>query len=364
MKRKFSSSKVIPAILVIMLSLSLTSRPTFAGPSTPNLAIPDGEWDGTMSAYYLWELSGVNGVWTWGGDMHFFSATGELIGESIITGVGSGETDLAYAIGSVNAQIAIFGSSDAPQFQVTNGSMDFTVTAEGFTTEFSYPLSASETIPVPVKLITVTCSQVDGHWDDFMNQYAASIGGSLNDLSTLFAAVRGADLDPAQAPTYQEELSDLVGKANEFLNEVKTTHIIDDNKFQSLLTRAEQLAISLRKNNDCGFTKEWTFALPIAGLVAQLIDFAFQHPSYFTPYDLFLLTEAAIRTGAMGAGAVNPDLDADMKSKLSTLLNESMNDIDEVGGNCTVLQPLYVAAGYIGGELLTKATNLMGKYCA
>ena len=362
MKMKFLNGKSTLLLFIVILLLIASSQPTLAGPEFPNLAIADGEWLGKLKAYYLWEVSEVEGVWTWGGDMHFFSTTGELTGESVITGVGSGESDQAFAIGTVNAQVAIFGSSDAPQFQATGGSLDFTATAQGFSTEVSIPIDASDSIPVPVKIVSATCSQVGGHWDDFMNQYLASVGGSLQDLTTLFAAVRIADLDPAKAPTYQDELADLVGQANEFLANTKKNTVIDNNEFQSLLTRAEQLAVSLRKNNDCGFTEEWSFALPIASLVSQLIDFAFQNPGVFSNYDLYLLTEAAVRTGALGTGAVNPGIDAEVNSKLSALVSQSLDDLDAAGGNCAALQPLFVAAVILGGDVQTQASGLFTKF--
>jgi hypothetical protein len=362
MKMKFLNGKSTLLLFIVILLLIASSQPTLAGPEFPNLAIADGEWLGKLKAYYLWEVSEVEGVWTWGGDMHFFSTTGELTGESVITGVGSGESDQAFAIGTVNAQVAIFGSSDAPQFQATGGSLDFTATAMGFSTEVSIPIDASESIPVTVKIVSATCSQVGGHFDDFMNQYLASVGGSLQDLTTLFAAVRIADLDPAKAPTYQDELNDLVGQAVDFLEDAKKNSAIDQNAFQSILSRAEELAVSLRKNNDCGFTKEWSFALPIASLVAQLVEFAHQNPGQFSNFDLYLLTEAAVRTGALGAGAVNPDLDTEVNAKLSALIGQRLDALDSAGGDCTDLQPLFVAAFTLGGNVQTQASGLFTKF--
>jgi len=351
-------------LLTAALALLVVAvNPTLAGPPVPNLAIPDGEWEGSLAAYYLWDLSGVvTGIWTWGGDMHFFSSAGELTGESVITGTGSGETDTAMAIGTVNAEVAIFGSSFAPEFQATGGVFNITAASQGFSTDLSFPIDASETFPVKVKLTTVTCSQVTGDWDDFMNSYIASVGGTLTDLTTLFAAVRIADLDPQGQTNYQAELTDLVSQMNDFLTEVKTTQQLDANKFQNLLTKAEELALSLRKNNECGLTKEWSFVLPIASLIAQLIDFAAANPGYFTNYDIFLLTETAIRAGVIGAGAVNPDLDTEMKSKLGVLIGTKLTELDNAGGNCQALMPLWVAANTVGGAAQTQAQAQFNSY--
>ncbi len=351
-------------LLSATLALLLTSvSPSFAGP-TPPFAIPDGEWQGSLSAYYLWELSAgaASGVWTWSGDMGFVSAAGELNGEAGIKGSGSGETSGGMGIGTVNANVAIFGSSVTPEFQATSGVLEITATSGGFSANMSFPIDASQSKAVPIKLTMVTCSLVTGDFDDFMNQYAASVGGSLTDLSTIFAAVRIADLAPEAQSNYQEELTDLVNQANEFLNEVKTTQQMDDSKLEYLLTKAEALALSLRKNNDCGFTKDWSFALPIASLVAQLIDFAHDNPGYFTNFQVFMLTETAVRAGLIGAGAVNPDLDTEMRSNLDELIVSKLNDLETAGGNCQALLPLWVAANTVGGAGLTKAQALFGSY--
>jgi len=355
--------KSVLLILGIFVFLATNINPALAGPPVPNLAIPDGEWEGSLAAYYLWDLTGVaTGIWTWGGDMHFFSSAGEMTGESAITGSGSAETDSALAIGTVDAKVTIFGSSFAPEFQATGGVFSITASSQGFTSDLSFPIDASQTFPVPVKLTTVTCSQVTGDWDDFMNSYIASVGGTLTDLTTLFAAVRTADLDPQGQTDYQAELADLVSQANDFLKEVKTTHLLDQNKFLSLLTKAEQLALSLRQNNDCGFTDQWSFSLPIANLVAQLIDFAYNNPGYFTNYDVFLLTETAIRAGVIGAGAVNPALDAEIKSKLGALIGVKLDDLDNAGGGCQALIPLWVASSTVGGVIQTQAEAAYSSY--
>lgn len=347
--------------LLGLIAVSIT--PALAGPTGPNLAIPDGEWEGSLAAYYLWDIQGIaTGIWTWGGDMHFFSSAGELTGESVITGTGSGETDTAMAIGTVDAEVAIFGSSFAPEFQATGGVFNITAASQGFSTDLSFPIDASETFPVKVKLTMVTCSQVTGDWDDFMNSYAASVGGTLTDLTTLFAAVRIDDLDPQAAGDFQEALNELVGQANDFLSEVKSTQQLDQNKFESILTTAEELVLSLRKNNDCGFTNNWTFALPIANLVAQLIDFACNNPGYFTNLDVFLLTETAVRAGVIGAGAVNPTLDTEVKSKLGALIGVKLDELDSAGGGCQALTPLWIAASTVGGAAQTQAQSLHTKY--
>jgi hypothetical protein len=356
-----SKPRFIPLFLFAIL-LAAQVRPALAGPSTPNLAIPDGEWEGTLHAYYEYDFQGVvTGVWTWGGDIHFFSTTGELTGEANVTGTGSGESDAAYVLGSINALVNIFGSSFEPQFQAANGSLDLAVTSQGFSSELSFPLDASQTVAVPVHLTTVTCSQAAGDWDAFTQQMAAGAGGTVNNLTTLFAAVRTADLLEG-ATSYQEELSDLVEQANQFLADVKATHLLDPNAFQSLLTRAEELALSLRQNTDCGFTQEWSFTLPIANLVAELIDFAHANPAYFTNYDVFLLTETAVRAGVIGAGAVNPELDAEMRTKLGELLADKLSDLDSAGGNCQALTPLWIAANTVGGAAQTQAGALYTKY--
>ena len=354
-----------PAFLLfsVLAILAVSTTPASAGPTGPNFAIPDGEWQGSLFSYYLWDIGGdVAGLWTFGGDMHFFSTAGELTGEAELNGTGTGEFETAMAIGTLKAQIAIFGSSFAPEFQAMGGSIDFTASSGGFTTDFSFPIDPSGTIPVPVHLISVTCSQVAGEWDDFANSYAASVGGTLSDLTTMFAATRIADLDPQGQTDYQAELTDLVSQANDFLKEVKTTHILDQNKFLSLLTKAEQLALSLRQNNDCGFTNQWSFSLPIASLVAQLIDFAYNNPDYFTNHDVFLLTETAVRTGVIGAGAVNPALATEMKSKLGALIGVKLDDLDSAGGGCQALMPLWVASNTVGGVVQTQAQSLHTKY--
>ena len=355
--------KSVLLIFGIFVFLAISINPALAGPPVPNLAIPDGEWEGSLAAYYLWDLSGVaTGIWTWGGDMHFFSSAGELTGESAITGSGSAETDTAMAIGTVDAKVTIFGSSFAPEFQATGGVFNITASSQGFTSDLSFPIDASETFPVPVKLTTVTCSQVTGDWDDFMNSYIASVGGTLTDLTTLFAAVRIADLDAQSQTDYQAALTDLVNQANEFLSDVKSTHLLDQNKFEDILTTAEELALALRKNNECGLANDWSFALPVANLVAELIDFAYNNPGYFTNYDVFLLTETAIRAGVIGAGAVNPALDSEMKTKLGALIGVKLDELDSAGGGCQALSSLWIASHSVGGAAQTQADAAYNSY--
>lgn len=347
----------------VLALLAAGVSPALAGPTTPNFAIPDGEWEGSLSAYYLWDISGaVTGIWVWGGDMQFFSSAGELTGGSVVTGTGSGDTAGAMAIGTVDAEVAIFGSSFAPEFQATGGVFNIFAASQGFSTDMSFPIDASNTIPVPVKLTTVTCSQVTGDWDGFMNSYAASVGGTLTDLTTLFAAVRSADLDPQSQSDFQTALNDLVSQANEFMSEVKTTHLLDQDKFEHVLTTAEELALALRKNNECGLGNDWSFALPIANMVAELIDFAYNNPGYFTNYDVFLLTETAVRAGVIGAGAVNPVLDTEMKSKLGALIGVKLDELDSAGGGCQALSPLWIAAHTVGGAAQSQANAAYSSY--
>ncbi len=352
-------NRVLSLTLALLL-LGLLAQPAAAGPPMPNFSIPDGEWQGTLHASYEYDFQGqVSGMWVWGGDMHFFSSAGELSGEAPLSGVGSGESDSAYVLGSLDALVSIFGSSFAPQFQATNGSIDLTVASMGISSEFSFPIT--ESIPVPVRLTTVTCSQAVGDWDEFTQQLAAASGGTLNNLTTLFAAVRTADL-LEDATSYHEELNDLIESANQFMANTKANSSMDANHLDSLLTRAEELALSLRKNNDCGFTTDWAFALPIASLVAQLIDFAHSNPGFFTNQDVFLLTETAVRAGVIGAGAVNPDLDMEMRAKLAGLLGSKIDDLDAAGGGCQALMPLWVAANSVGGTVQQQAGDLFTKY--
>lgn len=355
--------KIVLLLFVITTLLATSFQPALAGPPEPNNAIPDGEWEGTLAASYLFDFNGVDsGNWDWTGDMHFFSTAGELTGDASISGTGSSENDLAMAIATMNAQVAITGSSFEPLFQAVGGSFDITASASGFTTNVNIPISPADTTPVRVGLTSVTCSQVSGNWDNFVNEFAAANGFTVSNLSTLFAAVRTADLAPQGQTSYQNELADLMNQANDFLKDVKTNLIMDPNKFESLLTKAEELAISLRKNNDCGFTQEWSFALPIANVVAQLIDFAYNNPGYFTNNDMFLLAEAAIRTGLIGAGAVNDTLAKDMNSKLGAIIGVKMDEMDKAGGNCQALMPLFIASNWIGGPTQAQALSLLTKY--
>jgi hypothetical protein len=349
-------------LMSVLSLLAISITPAVAGPTGPNFAIPDGEWQGSLGAYYLWEMTGSAGIWSWNGDMHFFSEAGELTGDSAVTGTGSGETDAAMAIGTLNAQVAIFGSAFAPQFQAVGGSLDFTAGSGGFTADFSFPIDASGTVPVPIKLFQVTCSQVSGDYDDFLISFGSSMGVTLSDVTTLFSAVRIADLAAESKDDFQNELNELVSQATDFLKDTKTNQSLDQTTLLHLMTRAEELALALRKNNDCGYMQNWTFALPIANMVAEIIDFAFNNPAYFTNDDILLLTETAVRAGVIGTGAVNPALDTEMRSKLGALIGVKLDDLDSAGGGCQALIPLWIAANTVGGASQTQASTLYTKY--
>lgn len=353
------------SMLIAILLLFTQASAALAAQTNPKFAIPDGEWQGSMSAFYLWELSGMSGSWTWSGEMGFVSAAGELTGQSGVKGSGSVEGPNSYGIATLNSNVSIFGSSFAPEFQAMSGSIDMTLTVQGFTTDVRIPIEASGTVAVPIKLITVTCSQADGQWDDFTNQQAASMNVTVSGVTTIWAAVRTADLAPEAQSSYQDRMDALMEQANDLLKDVKANQVLDANALQSLITNAEELAAALRKNLDCGFANQWSFALPVASLVAQLIDFATKNPGYFTNLDVFLLTEAAIETGVIGAGAVNQDLATEVTAQLEWLVSSKLTDLESAGGGCQALMPLWVASNWVGGNAQTQASGLYTQYgCA
>ncbi len=342
----------------ILLLISRVS-PALAGPTNPNFAIPDGEWEGSMQAAYDWAVVDVTGTWYIKGPMHFMSVAGELNGDAELTGTVSAERPDTYAIGSMDAAVKILGSSFAPEFQLTGGEMDITANVSGFTGEMKFPLEAGEA--VPIKLTSVTCSLAVGDWDDWANQNFKSLNVSTGGLLTAWAATRVGDLSsPSETQThYQDRLDALMEQANEFQWNTKKNQSLDPNALQSLLTNAEEIVAALRKNNDCGFTSPWQFLLPVATVIANVINFAYNNPGYFSNYDVFLLTQAAIETGVIGSGAVNPQLDADMKSKLGALIGVKLDDLEAAPGfNCQDLITLAIAANWIGGPAQTQATGL------
>jgi hypothetical protein len=340
--------------------------PAAAGPSPPNYSIPDGEWEGVMAASYLWEAGGgqVSGTWNWGGTMDFTSAAGEVAGEAVIDGIGTSKVDLGGAEGNVHALVAIFGPAEEPAFQAQTGLLEVFVSVAGFENKLTFPIDASTSHVVPVQLFAVSCSQIEGHWDAFMNDWAAANSFGLENLTTNFHAVRTGDLPPEAANLYAEEMQELQSRANEFLSETKASSLLNVNELEDLLEDAEALSQALQQNSSCGFTQEWSFLLPLAGIVAQLVDFAVQNPGAFNGYELWLLVNAAVRTGLIGAGAVNPELAEETKAQLNDLLLDQLIALDEASGTdkCTALTPLYIASLTIGGGAKVMSQSLLEKY--
>lgn len=167
----------------------------------------------------------------------------------------------------------------------------------------------------------------DGQWTAWRDP-AMNIDGGVEALAEAFEAAEAgeeADLAFSGSPLFDAAM-DAVAEFNEYTERYPNWDI---DEVLMKVRDAEWLLEDLRATSDCeriflGDDRVEQFDTLLTGVVQSLIDFGLQLDDV-SPGSWQLLANLGVRTGAVGAGAANPELAAAAESSLRTFAEAELN---------------------------------------
>lgn len=352
---------VLLALLLLTFTTSVPAKASPASAGSPP-AFSDGQWSGNFSIHADISFSGgaTTVVGSFLGNMDFLSQAGALDGTFKYTSTAKETVQGGSGTASGVGTGTIKGTSDLPTLQVTGETVTIDATVQGIPVHTTQSTGAG--IPFQVQLVSATCNQVVGDIATAVKNTFQSAGASANASGT-FVAYRTGDLKGTDVPSYSKEAGDLLDSAEVFKKEVMAGNGIDFGTLNDLVSKAEQLALAIKKNNQCGLGSNKTYLTLVTSIVADIANFALDNPQYFTVGQLGRLAAAALRVGAIGSGAANPSDAAALQAKFAKEMDNRLTDAVN-NNNCDQITSIFVATGAIGdSHLKQQATTAMNAVC-
>lgn len=345
-------------LLLISLSAPASAQTPMPPPPPPLLmAFSEGQWMGLMMlSGTVAAPGGIVLTSNYEGTMDFSSAAGVLngtfnaVGNTVMTGPEISGT------GVITIPGVIQGPADTLDMLPSSMTIDGTVTAAGTTVSQAQTLGPGELENIRVILISGTCTGMFGDWETPASANIAS-GGASPSLIGSWYAWRTGDLMETDADAYREAVANLITDMTLFRLDSEIAGAVDFYRLNQLLIQAEDLDHALRRDDACGGAIAGSHTSLAADMVAQLIEFAIEHPELFTTQDLNRLITAGVRTGVIGAGATNPAYADSLEARLSGILNSratllSTSDSPDCTSGTLELTEIILAAIMLGDESL------------
>jgi hypothetical protein len=359
-----SPLKVWSRLLLVSLAFStlfFSSTPAQARDLSETLppAFRDGEWVGNFSMYTNSSNSVINMKTSYKGEMGLISAGGQVNGEWILSGMSTYTGDITgTAVFDGGGKVS--GSSTEPLISTSKFVAYMDIAVGGVQTQTSVDMGSGGNMSLT--LTSATCSQVIADIEAPASSNYGQAGMSAN-VSGSFVATRVADLEGANVADYQKQVGDLLDEAEALKQKAIENNGIDFATLNQLVSKAENLATAIKKNADCGQSGGKQFLTLITGTVIDIAYFALSKPELFTTGELNRLLTAAVAVGAMGSGAANPQLAADLLAKFTQEFTDRLNDAQD-NKNCMDATQILLAAGVLKNEALKQqADSVMTAVC-
>ena len=359
-----SPLKVWSRLLLVSLAFStlfFSSTPAQARDLSETLppAFRDGEWVGNFSMYTNSSNSVINMKTSYKGEMGLISAGGQVNGEWILSGMSTYTGDITgTAVFDGGGKVS--GSSMEPLISTSKFIAYMDIAVGGVQTQTSVDMGSGGNMSLT--LTSATCSQVIADIEAPASSNYGQAGMSAN-VSGSFVATRVADLEGANVADYQKQVGDLLDEAEALKQKAIENNGIDFATLNQLVSKAENLAAAIKKNADCGQSGGKQFLTLITGTVIDIAYFALSKPELFTTGELNRLLTAAVAVGAMGSGAANPQLAADLLAKFTQEFTDRLNDAQD-NKNCMDATQILLAAGVLKNEeLKQQADSVMTAVC-
>jgi hypothetical protein len=318
---------------VLAMSAALPASPAFAQEEVPPPSFSDGEWQAVIVATSRVDTPMGATTGSANGEAHFLVTDGLLegtwtmVGAATMSGEASGSAEYV-------AEGNVTGSADYPQFPSTSTHIHMVIVIDGNPGEFSQDLPPGESA-FSVVITSATCSQVIGEWE----VSAAAMSGSGT-----FVATRIADLRSATAADFEARVTDLMTEAMDFRDASIASGRMAPGGLEALLSRAQELDRALTRARDCSATPmdgDYAFHNLLAGIVADLLQFALDNPLLLDSSEMRTLVTALLSTGAYGF------ISDDAITGLHGLVGANM-DAAIASGNPIDISNMIAAAAMIG----------------
>jgi hypothetical protein len=319
---------LVSLALIIAFASAIPAQAGSLAEKTPP-GFRDGEWVANFSMYSTSATEVTKTKTTYSGKMGLISAGGQVNGEWTLTGTANYTGDIT-GIALFDGGGKISGTSTEPVISTSKFIVDMALNVAGVKTQQTVDMGSGGNMPLT--LISSTCNQVIADIEAPTNN-AYSQAGMTGYASGSFVATRVDGLYEGNSVDYQYQVGELLDQAEALKQTAVAGGGIDFAALNSLVSTAENLQTAIKKNTECGETGDKQFLTMITKIVSDLAYFALSKPELFTTGELNRLVMAALGVGAMGSGAANPEMGADLLAKFSQEFSDRLNDA-EANKNC------------------------------
>jgi len=320
----------------------------------------DGSWKGTMVWAGKVALPSASASGGSDGQFDVTFAGGLPSGTFSFTGNGQGSSATATATLSITVNGSVEGTADSPQLVGSSGSISGTAYTSGFEVPIDIPLAGS----LGSAELTIThadCDMVTGNFYpqvDALAEQVAAMGGSLDISEAKWFAKRAGSEGATDAD--QLQVADQLVTDGLAIVTAIDLGTFDAAALEDLLHRANQFALSIEHNADCGIGDEGHFSSVVAGVVTDVLNAMLDHPDSFTAAQFQWATIAGLGAGVLGSGSGASG--AELRTKLLDVFLVKLTEAI-ANGDQDAMYYIAVVAGVLGDKELalqakTEATKL------
>lgn len=343
--------------LVSLVLIAVFASTGFAEKSPPGFR--DGEWVANFSMYTTSSTDVMKMKTTYSGQMGLISAGGQVSGEWILTGTANYTGDIT-GIAVFDGAGKVSGTSTEPLISTSKFVAEMALNVNGMETQQTVDMGSGGNMPLT--LISSTCNQVIADIQAPTND-AYKQAGMTGYASGSFVATRVDDIFESNSVDYQYQVSELLDQAEALKQKAFEQGGIDFATLNNLVSKAENLQTAIKKNTECGEMGDKQFLTVITKTVTDLAYFALSNPELFTTGELNRLVMAALSVGAMGSGAANPQVSADLLAKFSQEFTDRLGDA-ESNKNCMEATQIKLASLALNNAALKQqAEQVMTAVC-
>ena len=329
--------------------------------------IPDGKWVGAFSGVDSILVEGGTASASYKGTLSFEVLAGEVAGDFKASGNSESLTSQAYGYAEFNASGVVQGTAQEPEIHPTQTTMNFEIYPSGVTTPFTFSSSGAGSGSLAMTLQTkFSCSEVHGDLNISTVVYLEEKNALPMDVNTEFNAVRVGGIYSDDPEAYQTKLSDLQDALVDFMVETYKNQSVDGDKLFDLVSKSMGLTLGIISDNSCdlnnGIDRKW-FHTQISKYVGKLIDMAYDHPDWFSEYQLEQIAYAGFDAGTFGSGAIDPDKATKFEAEVQKVALDKLKALDHPDPNCDALYALALVGDMLPNPVVyNTAYDLMGKY--
>lgn len=355
---------------LFIVTLFLIAKPGKAAPLTQDeyempYEIPDGVWFGAFSGSDSIALGGNFAEAFFNGTMDFTVIAGDLHGSFEANGSSSSEGSEGYGIATFSASGELGGTAKEPWMLTHSSAFDYVIEVQGMQTNFQMSMDSGFSAADLILTETANCSSMSGNFDSSVIQSLEDASAKVLGVQTEFTITRFADISTNSSDTYKNKLTDLMIDADKLISETLKNQALDADLLFEVLMKADGLNSGIYYDTTCTYgVGSNKFNTAIVGIIAKLINLAYDHPEWFTSAQINQIAYAAFSTGAIGAGSPNEALALDLTDKLEDMATAKLEDaLKNSNPDCGEIYIIYTVAEIIWTEsLLNKTTSAMTQF--